>query len=63
MVFKEPLDENSELWDLENIYISPHTSDASEDFLERRARTAKENLKRLKEKEELVNIVDFEKGY
>lgn len=63
VVFKEPLDENSELWNLENIYISPHTSDASEDFLERRARTAKENLKRLKEEKELVNIVDFEKGY
>lgn len=63
VVFKEPLDEKSKLWDLENIYITPHTSDASEDFLRRRARSAAENLKRLKEKEELINIVDFEKGY
>ena len=63
VVFKEPLDEKSKLWDLENIYITPHTSDASEDFLRRRAKSATENLKRLKEKEELINIVDFEKGY
>lgn len=63
VTFKEPLDKNSKLWDMEDVYISPHTSDAAEDFVERRAMTAKVNLKNLKEGKDLINVVNFKKGY
>lgn len=59
----EPLDKNSPLWDLENIYISPHMSDDAEDYNDRRMRGILYNLKALSENRDLINIVNFKKGY
>jgi len=60
---KEPLDEKSPLWDMENVYITPHNSWVSEKRNERRFNLIYENMRRYIKGEKLLNIVDLEKGY
>lgn len=60
---EEPLDENSPLWEMENIIISPHNSWISEMKNERRFEGIYENMKRYAANERLQNIVDLNKGY
>lgn len=60
---EEPLPEDSPLWEMENVYISPHNSWASEMIYKRRYNTTYENLKRYKNGEELLNVVDLIRGY
>lgn len=63
-VFKEePLSEDSLLWELDRVYITPHNSWVSEKRNERRLELILENLKRYIEKEELLNTVNIERGY
>ena len=59
----EPLPEDSPLWEMDNVIISPHNSWASEMYAKRRYEIAYENMKRYIKGEKLVNIVDLEKGY
>ena len=59
----EPLSKENPLWDLKNIYITPHNSWISQMKDERRFNLIYENLKRLKEGKELLNIVDLDRGY
>lgn len=58
----EPLPEDSELWDLENVYITPHVSGYVEDN-SKIISTFAENYKRYIAWEELINTIDFKKGY
>ncbi len=60
---EEPLSKDSELWELENVYIYPHISFACEDLGARQFATAYQNLKALKNAGDFKNIVDFDKGY
>lgn len=60
---EEPLSKDSELWELENVYIYPHISFACEDLGSRQFATAYQNLKALKNDGDFKNIVDFDKGY
>lgn len=60
---KEPLPEESPLWEMDNVYISPHNSWASEMYPRRRYNITYENMKRYINNEELINIVDIRKGY
>ena len=60
---EEPLSKDSELWELENVYIYPHISFACEDLGARQFATAYQNLKALKNAGDFKNIVDFYKGY
>lgn len=59
----EPLQKDSPLWEMENVYIFPHISFSCEDDQERLFRTALKNLKNLKENKELESLVDIKKGY
>lgn len=59
----EPLDKSSLLWELENVYITPHNSFVSEMMHTRIFEIIYENLKRYKEGNELLNVVDLYKGY
>ena len=59
----EPLPPESELWQLKNVLITPHVSNASEHFLRRQVDLVKENLRRYLAGEELVNLVPPERGY
>jgi phosphoglycerate dehydrogenase-like enzyme len=60
---EEPLNENSPLWELDNIIITPHNSWVSEMRNERRFNIIYENLKRFLNEEKLMNVVDITKGY
>lgn len=60
---KEPLPEDSPLWEMDNVYISPHNSWASEMIYKRRYEITYENLKKYKNNEELINVIDLKKGY
>lgn len=60
---KEPLSENSPLWDFDNVIITPHNSWVSEMRNERRFNLIYENMKRYIRGEKLLNVVDLDKGY
>lgn len=59
----EPLKESSSLWELDNVIITSHNSWVSDNKDARRFDLIYENLKRYKSGEELLNIVDLDKGY
>ena len=57
----EPLDRESPLWQLPNVYITPHTAAVS--FPEDITGIFIENYQRFLRKEPLQHVVDFELGY
>lgn len=59
----EPLPAEHPLWTLENVIISPHSSNSSPHVRERTVALFKENLRRFKSGAELLNRVDLEAGY
>jgi len=59
----EPLPADHPLWTLENVMISPHSSNSSPRVRERTLALFIENLRRFKSGEDLLNRVDFEAGY
>lgn len=59
----EPLPTDSELWDLENVIITPHVSGAFANYLDRAFDVVTENLRRKEQGKELVNLVKRERGY
>lgn len=59
----EPLPEDSPLWEMDNVIISPHNSWASEMYSKRRYEIAYKNMERYINKKELVNVVDLKIGY
>jgi len=60
---KEPLPEDSPLWDLENVVISPHCADVVTDWEERFARFFVDNLDRWLKGTVPANVVDPAQGY
>lgn len=59
----EPLPTESELWDLENVIITPHVSGSFSNYLNRAFNVVAENLRRKEQGKELVNLVRRERGY
>ena len=59
----EPLRPDSPLWDLPQVLVTPHVSNASEHFVRRQLDLAKENLRRYLHGEPLLNQVPPERGY
>jgi len=60
---KEPLPQDSELWDMQNAVITPHIAGATPHYLERLTDIFCENLKRFLRNENLINVVDKTLGY
>jgi phosphoglycerate dehydrogenase-like enzyme len=60
---EEPLPSTSPLWSMDNVIITPHNSWASELNGKRRFELVYENMRRYIQKEELINVIDVEKGY
>jgi len=58
----EPLPKESELWDLDNVYITPHVSGYVEDN-SKIISTFSDNYKRYISGQQLQNTIDFNKGY
>jgi phosphoglycerate dehydrogenase-like enzyme len=59
----EPLPRESPLWSLENVMITPHSSNSSPNVHERTVALITENVRRYKRGEALLNVVNLEAGY
>lgn len=60
---KEPLPEDSPLWDLPNVFITPHVSGTSNVFMQRALAIFERNLAGLRECGQLATPVDMKAGY
>jgi phosphoglycerate dehydrogenase-like enzyme len=60
---REPLPRESALWTLDNVFITPHISAASEFLWDRQTALLLENLERWFSGRELLNVVDLKRGY
>ena len=60
---QEPLPSDSQLWDLENLLITPHTAAMTEKLWERHYKLIAENLRCYLAHKPLQAIVDKQKGY
>jgi phosphoglycerate dehydrogenase-like enzyme len=59
----EPLGEDSELWGLDNVTITPHISGLSTDYEDRSYQILDINIKNLEAGRPFINEVDRERGY
>ena len=62
---KEPLSESNELWNFENVYISPHFACSDKDVYNRTISVFGDNLEAYAKggKQSLLTLVDKNKGY
>jgi len=63
VVDEEPLPEDSPLWELPNVLITPHVSAVTRGYWRRQVQLIVWNLRRLEEGRGLLNEVDREAGY
>ena len=59
----EPLPEDSPLWNMQNVIITPHVAGLTPLYMERLTHLFCENLRRFMNDEPLINIVDKSRGY
>lgn len=60
----EPLSEDSPLWKLENVILTPHIAGVSPDYIERAMAVMTHNLKVYVEKSgEMINVIDVNNAY
>lgn len=59
----EPLPQDSPLWEMENVVITPHHSGLSEKYMDRAVEVFCSNLRAHLKGERLPNLVDKQKGY
>lgn len=59
----EPLPEDSELWGMENVIVTPHVSGQGSTYTQRAFQVLEDNLGRRERGERLLNVVSREKGY
>jgi phosphoglycerate dehydrogenase-like enzyme len=60
---EEPLPQDSPLWDMENVVLTPHCAAASPDRTEARREVLKENLRRFLSGEPFLYVCDKAAGY
>jgi len=60
---REPLPQDSELWDMKKVIITPHIAGLTPHYFERLTSIFCENLKRFIHNEPLINVVDKTAGY
>ena len=59
----EPLDNKSPLWDMDNVFISPHASALTSEMFRGRQLIFKENLRRFISKEPFLYVCDKKAGF
>jgi phosphoglycerate dehydrogenase-like enzyme len=59
----EPLPEDSALWGMDNVLITPHYSGSTPHYVERFMDIFLDNLQRFQKSEPLRNVVDKDVGY
>ena len=63
MTATEPLPEDSQLWDLENVLLSPHCADRTKTFQYEAVEQWLQQVDRFVKHQDLMNIVDKTQGY
>jgi len=59
----EPLPEDSPLWNMQNVIITPHVAGLTPRYMERLTDLFCDNLRRFMNDEPLINVVDKSRGY
>lgn len=59
----EPLPEDSELWALPNVFITPHSADRDPEFMDRAMDILSTNLANYKASRPMINLCDKQSGY
>ena len=59
----EPLPEDSPLWDVPNLFITPHHSAISPMYLDRSLKIFRNNLQIFPQRIGMLNVVDKQRGY
>ena len=57
------MNDDSPLWDMDNVIITPHIAGWSNDYWNKQVSLFRENLKRYEKSEEMLNIINLKKGY
>ncbi|MCP4750505.1 MAG: D-2-hydroxyacid dehydrogenase [Proteobacteria bacterium] len=60
---QEPLPEDSPLWEMDNVIVTPHVAGATPFYVDRLIDIFTENLQRYQVGESLINVVDKRLGY
>lgn len=60
---REPLPEDSPLWDMPNVITTPHVSGVPANYTERVFSIIADNIERFLRGKALINLVDLERGY
>jgi phosphoglycerate dehydrogenase-like enzyme len=60
---EEPLPADSLLWEMEHVLITPHTASTSEKQWERQYTRVADNLRRYRNRQPLLGVVDKKRGY
>jgi len=61
--YNEPLPQDSPLWDMENVIITPHISGVSKIYMDKALKILLPNLEAYRDNKEMINIVNLETGY
>ncbi|MGM0410706.1 MAG: D-2-hydroxyacid dehydrogenase [Bacillota bacterium] len=63
--YKEPLPEDSELYELDNVLMTPHVGGVFPEYNKKAIKIARENLEKffIGSKEKMINKVDYDLGY
>lgn len=60
---EEPVLEDSKLWELDNLLMTPHNAGSTPNYFKRAMEIFINNLKRYKNGEALINVIDYDKKY
>ena len=60
---KEPLSNDSELWKLDNVILTPHIAGLSKSYWDKQYKLFKDNFNRYKNSEEMLNRINLKRGY
>lgn len=60
---EEPLGADSPLWELPNLFISPHIAAKSPYYIDRSLKLFIENFNKFLSKSQMINVIDKQKGY
>lgn len=60
---REPLPQNSRLWGMPNVIVTPHISGIVTDYFERALEILTENTERYLKGLPLKNLIDLRRGY
>ena len=61
--YDEPLPAESEFWEMDNVLVTPHVAGDSDNHRERLIAVLQKNVRRFREGEPLINLVDKHRGY